>query len=190
MTLVCFGDSLTYGYGVAPGEGYVDRLRNAHPDWAIVNSGVNGDTADGGLLRLEYSVLRHRPDRVLILFGSNDAARWDAFRSLAEYRHSMTAILSVLRERLPACKIYLITPPAVNDALAKPFLDNMQLEPYRETVRALARERGCTLIEFARGLERKTAFLQSDGVHLSPTGYQYLFQLVDDALAHNTEEAR
>ena len=50
-TLLVFGDSLSAGYGLEPGQSYPDDLQRAldaqgYP-WRVVNLGVSGDTTDG-----------------------------------------------------------------------------------------------------------------------------------------------
>ncbi|MGX5831475.1 arylesterase [Mesorhizobium sp. 43Arga] len=76
--IVGFGDSLTAGYGLGPGEGFTDKLQAAlrakGRDVTVANAGVSGDTTSGGLARLDWSV----PDgtRLVILeLGANDMLR-------------------------------------------------------------------------------------------------------------------
>lgn len=77
LRIVALGDSLTQGWMVR--KGYVDFLnemiREKYPDadYAIVNCGIPGDTAEGGLYRLEHDVFYRKPDCVFIQFGLNDA---------------------------------------------------------------------------------------------------------------------
>ena len=83
MKIVCFGDSLTYGYGVLEHIDYPYRLAKDLPEkypqysWEIRNSGINGHTTREALIRLRGSVLQHKPQMVFILFGSNDSALKD-----------------------------------------------------------------------------------------------------------------
>src|SRR6266404_128326 len=54
--LVVFGDSLSAGYGLRPGQSYPDALQQkfdaqGYP-WRVVNLGVSGDTTQGGVARL------------------------------------------------------------------------------------------------------------------------------------------
>lgn len=76
--IVGFGDSLTAGFSLGPGQGFTDRLQAALKakghDVAVANAGVSGDTSSGGLARLDWSV----PDgtRLVILeLGANDMLR-------------------------------------------------------------------------------------------------------------------
>jgi len=76
--LVALGDSLTAGYGLAPGEAYPSVLEKALKDkgWdvAIANAGVSGDTAEDGAARADWSV-PDGTDGVLLELGANDALR-------------------------------------------------------------------------------------------------------------------
>jgi acyl-CoA thioesterase I len=58
--IVAFGDSLMAGYRLDPGQAFPERLEQALQarghDVVIANAGVSGDTAAGGLERLDWSV--------------------------------------------------------------------------------------------------------------------------------------
>lgn len=70
-TIICFGDSLTYGTGAGKGMDYPSQLSRmiSRP---IINAGVPGDTTARALKRLEPDVLSRSPDLVLITLGGND----------------------------------------------------------------------------------------------------------------------
>jgi len=76
--LVCFGDSLTAGFGLDPGRSYPDLLQRALDRegyrYRVVNMGVSGDTTQDGLARLPR-VLAEHPQIVVIEFGANDGLR-------------------------------------------------------------------------------------------------------------------
>jgi len=76
--LVCFGDSLTAGFGVDPGKSYPDVLQaeldRAGYRYRVVNFGVSGDTTQDGLERLPL-VLAEKPRMVVLEFGANDGLR-------------------------------------------------------------------------------------------------------------------
>ncbi len=76
--LVCFGDSLTAGAGVAPEEAYPaylqQRLDQEGYPYRVVNAGVNGNTTKDGVARLSQ-VLEQHPQVVVVEFGGNDGLR-------------------------------------------------------------------------------------------------------------------
>ncbi len=75
LLIAGLGDSLTYGWMVDRGffDRFVDKLEEAYPERDIrrINAGIPGDTADGGLLRLD-KLLSQKPDLVIVEFGLND----------------------------------------------------------------------------------------------------------------------
>jgi len=70
-TIICFGDSLTYGTGAGRGMDYPSQLSKmiGRP---VINAGVPGDTTARALKRLRRDVLARSPDMVLITLGGND----------------------------------------------------------------------------------------------------------------------
>ncbi len=76
--IVCFGDSLTAGYGADEGESYPDFLqRDLDGDgfrYRVVNEGVSGNTTKDGVDRLPGVVAMH-PALVVLEFGGNDGLR-------------------------------------------------------------------------------------------------------------------
>jgi len=76
--LLVFGDSLSAGYGVPPGQSYPDDLQrklNAEGyTWRVVNLGISGDTTSGGLARVSTGTAL-RPAIVLLELGGNDGLR-------------------------------------------------------------------------------------------------------------------
>lgn len=77
-TIVCFGDSITAGYGVDPGHSYPDYLqqkldaRGYH--YLVVNKGISGNTSKDAVNRLK-DVLSLQPRVVIVEFGGNDGLR-------------------------------------------------------------------------------------------------------------------
>ena len=84
-TIICFGDSLTYGTGAVPGMDYPSQLSKMISK-PVINAGVPGDTTASALTRLQRDVLSRFPDVVLITLGGNDlkngVAKEVAFKNL------------------------------------------------------------------------------------------------------------
>jgi acyl-CoA thioesterase-1 len=72
--LVCFGDSITAGFGLEPGEAFPDLLQKDLPQYHVVNMGVSGDTTQDGLSRVAMAVAG-KPAIVLLELGGNDGLR-------------------------------------------------------------------------------------------------------------------
>ena len=75
VRIVALGDSLTAGAGLPANAAYPAKLEKALRAKGlaveIVNAGVSGDTASGGLARLDWSV-PEGTDAVIVELGAND----------------------------------------------------------------------------------------------------------------------
>ena len=69
-TIVCFGDSLTYGTGATRDNAYPAQLSRLI-DREVVNAGVPGETTAAALKRVDQIILLE-PKIVLITLGGND----------------------------------------------------------------------------------------------------------------------
>ena len=78
VKVVVLGDSLSAGFGLPLDAAFPARLREALKakgiTATIANAGVSGDTASGGLSRLNWSV-PDGTDAVILELGANDALR-------------------------------------------------------------------------------------------------------------------
>ena len=142
VILVCFGDSLTAGYGAAkPGE---DDRTKSYPAFLqerfdgekinilAENAGVSGDTTGMGLLRVENDVLAKDPGIVIIQFGANDL-----FKTVLEGANLLSTTESNLQGIIEKVndgkrKIYLVkfyTEPVAKEMVLNlyPYLENMSI---------------------------------------------------------------
>jgi acyl-CoA thioesterase-1 len=78
VRVVVLGDSLTAGFGLSAEDAFPAKLARALDAKGvaatIANAGVSGDTASGGLSRLDWSV-PDGTDAVILELGANDALR-------------------------------------------------------------------------------------------------------------------
>jgi acyl-CoA thioesterase-1 len=78
VTVVALGDSLTAGYGLPQGAGFVPQLeawlaaRGVEAE--IVNAGVSGDTTAGGLARIDWAITPE-VEAMIVALGGNDLLR-------------------------------------------------------------------------------------------------------------------
>lgn len=76
--LLVVGDSISAGYGLAPGLSYPDVMQHTLDQeklpWHVVNQGVSGDTTTGGAARIQAG-LDTKPSVVLLELGGNDGLR-------------------------------------------------------------------------------------------------------------------
>jgi acyl-CoA thioesterase-1 len=77
--ILVFGDSLSAGYGVPPGHGWVDllarKIAQEGYDFSVVNASVSGETTAGGLARLPRALALHAPRILILELGANDGLR-------------------------------------------------------------------------------------------------------------------
>ena len=80
--IVCYGDSTTFGFGVAMQEAWPALLeiglqQSTANAYQVVNAGVPGYSSFQGHRYLKRSLPRLTPDLIIATFGNNDAWRWD-----------------------------------------------------------------------------------------------------------------
>lgn len=203
--VVAFGDSITRGYAVPEGAGWVEimsvRLREkpGMPGIPVFNAGGNANTSAEGLRRIESDVLAHLPGLVLVEFGGNDTVN-DAKRhvDLDDFEKNILEIDRRVKER--GGETVLVTfPPIINGwhgARSDPYYDkwggvDQCVEPYRERTRQLAKRLGCPLFDldlFLRDLIGKNgpkAYILPDGVHLTPEANRLVADAVLKFLAES-----
>jgi lysophospholipase L1-like esterase len=202
MRLVCLGDSICAGYGVAPGSGWValmaGRLAVDFPDLEVVNAGVSGEIAQEGLARLSWALGSGAPDLLYVQFGLNDAAL-----GIAVSDH-VRAVREIVRRSLDGGARGVLVgnnhPVCVGGGLDLPGVD-----VYRHNVRALNEglrrefsplpapvffadvERLCGSLGGAREV---SALLQYDGVHLSAEGNRAYARLLYPAFRERLSALR
>jgi len=78
VTVAALGDSLTQGYGLPPAEGFVPQLERwlneQGAEVSVLNAGVSGDTTQGGLSRVDWT-LTPDVDAMIVALGGNDLLR-------------------------------------------------------------------------------------------------------------------
>ena len=76
--LICFGDSITAGYGLQTGQAYPDFLQKKLDaegyHYKVVNQGTSGATTKDAVADL-HSILLLHPEVVIVEFGGNDGLR-------------------------------------------------------------------------------------------------------------------
>ena len=96
-TLVCFGDSITAGYGLDAAQSYPAALETLLAkrgySYRVVNQGVSGNTTKDAVARVNSIVALH-PDVVLVEFGGNDGLRG---LPLEATRRNLDSVLTTLQ---------------------------------------------------------------------------------------------
>lgn len=157
----------------------------------VINAGRCGDTAPGGLARLDGDVIRFKPDLVIIAYGMNDAGRGEA--GLPAFRDAIRQIVEQLRHTCDGCEMLLRTsnPIVVSNQsnLPKGFVPGAEWPGFSHALYAkatveLASELGCAVVDHYtlwtraenrdRGLPQPTNHLwnrMSDATHPVALGH-------------------
>ena len=158
-TLLILGDSLSSGYGLPAGTGWVDRLgarlKKAAPDWQVVNASISGDTTQNGLQRLQPALERHHPQGVLIELGGNDALRGTPPAVIRQN------LVSLIRQAKAAGAWVALLEAPVLPNYGKPYADAVA-----KVFVQVAREEKITRVPcFVCGVGVASSMMQADGIH-------------------------
>lgn len=168
--LVCFGDSVTAGYGVPEGSSYCSRFGG-------INAGVGGDTTRTGRARFARDVLARRPDVVTIAFGLGDSYFDDRNVPIAEYRANLRYFVETLKDR--GIRPILVTPN-----VTMRYWANAAVWPYVQEMRSVAHNQKVDLVdayrEFAETVVTGVGYnvLLMDEVHPSVLGHDIMAALL------------
>lgn len=171
LKLVVFGDSLSAGYNLPGNAAFPavleQALREKGVSVEIVNAGVSGDTTQGGLERLDWSV-PDGTDGVILELGANDALRGI---DPAQTRQSLEAMVTRLKERrIPVMLAGMYAPRNLGADYAKRF-DAIYPE--------LAEKYGLVLYPFfLEGIAGDRALNQADGLHPTAEGVKVIVRAI------------
>jgi acyl-CoA thioesterase-1 len=184
IRLLVLGDSLTAGYGLPAGQGFVPRLEAAlrarGRDVRVLDAGVSGDTTAGGLARLDWA-LAERPHAVLVELGGNDGLRGLPPR---DSRASLARILDTLAARgIPTLLAGMVAPPNLGTEYGREFLS---------TFADLAQERPEVVFYpfFLDGVAAVPALNQPDGIHPNARGVEEVVRRILPAVETLLARAR
>ena len=166
--LLVFGDSLSAGYGVAAGQGWVSllqaRLLKEGYGFQVVNASVSGETTTGGLARLPRALALHDPAIVILELGANDGLRG---LPLATTEANLRAL--VRQAALGGRKVLLLgirMPPNYGERYTSGF---------EAMYRDVAREAHITLLPFLlEHVADQPPLMQADGLHPNERGQPVL----------------
>lgn len=124
QNILAFGDSLTAGYGLNPGEGFTDQLErkltSEQQNITVINAGVSGDTSSGGLSRLEWLLdSTENIDLVILALGANDALRGIKPEITRQNVDKMVGILN--SRKIPVLLVGMIAPPNLGQVYGNKF---------------------------------------------------------------------
>ena len=164
VRILALGDSLTAGYGLPRGEGFVPKLQAALMARGravrVQDGGVSGDTMAGGASRLDWA-MAERPQAAIVALGGNDGLRG---LPPANSRANLAGILDRLAARnIPVLLAGMLAPPNLGADYGRSF---------HAVFTDAARRRAELLFLpfFLEGVAGDRALNQPDGIHPNPAG--------------------
>lgn len=165
IKIVCFGDSITEGYGSDDGHTYPDYLRK-ELKVSIRNEGVTGDTTYDGIGRLDKVIL-HKPTHVILALGSNDYLQQI---DLNKVKGNLSHIIKTLTDK--NINVYLVK--IYPKAGIKSFVDKESITKFEEIYRYLSKTYEIKIIDSAweNIWGHKEYF--ADWIHPNNKGYEIM----------------
>lgn len=196
MKFLFIGDSLTRGYDVPYGEGWVEltaKALQAHNNRAadangftrtygantiITNAGVDGASLQAIYYNLERC-LEETFDIVFIMGGTNDILQGrDAAYCLK------TLLKNVQYIRSKNAQVIIGIPPHID---WDPAGDNAVIQAYREEILSYCRAHHILCIDFYKTLkaaDERGEIIYDGDVHPNARGYYYMFETAMDVIKH------
>jgi acyl-CoA thioesterase I len=158
-TIMVFGDSISAGYGLRQGTGWVDllqrRLTSEKYDYKVINASLTGDTTVGGKSRIGRALAQHKPDIVILELGANDGLRGASVEAI---RANLAAMIADCRKR--GAKVLLL------GMRLPPNYGSDYTEKFRSAYGSTATSLRVPLVPFLlEGFAADAGAFQSDGVH-------------------------
>ena len=103
--ILCFGNSLTAGYGLDEDQAWPSLMQNRIDslalNYTVVNAGLSGETTSGGLNRIDW-ILNQQVDVFILELGANDMLRGLA---IDETEKNLKEILKRVKKKNPKIEI-------------------------------------------------------------------------------------
>jgi acyl-CoA thioesterase-1 len=167
-----FGDSLSAGYGLRPGAGWVDllsqQLSREGYGFRVVNASVSGETSEGGLARLPRALQAHKPRVVVLELGANDGLRALPIRAL---RSNLERMLQLSRSS--GARVVLL------GVRLPPNYGTRYNDQFEQLCQQLAIQYKAAVVPwFMRGVADQPRLMQADGLHPNEQGQRALLKNV------------
>ena len=167
--ILCFGDSLTAGYGLELEEAYPAILQvkidAAGLSYKVINGGLSGETSAGGLRRIDW-MLRRPVDILVLALGANDGLRG---LEVANTHRNLQAIIDRACQKYPGVKIIIA------GMKAPPNMGREFTEAFAAIYPELARTNDAHLIAFLlEGVAAEPTLNLADGLHPNPAGHKII----------------
>ncbi|MDD4334191.1 MAG: GDSL-type esterase/lipase family protein [Desulfotomaculaceae bacterium] len=185
-TVVCLGDSITYGFPFGPEASWVE-LSAKGLGLNMINKGANGDTTRAMRRRFARDVTALDPAYVIIMGGGNDAFMG---YSLEKFEENVEAMVAEAQDNGSCPVIGLPAPVSLGSFVTDEVgIASCELNSYREWAEEFAANEELPILDFYRPLldpetGRAVPAYFCDDVHPSIKGYQVLAKASERLLAN------
>lgn len=165
--IVCYGDSITAGYGLQSGQSFPDALQRDLDQrgykYKVENRGTSGATTKDAVADVN-SILQLHPAVVIVEFGGNDGLRG---LPLDQTRKNLGSVLAALQSAHIKVMLAGITLP--------PNYGPDYIESFGKVFRELAAKHRVTFIPMIyKDLVNVSGTIQQDGIHPTPKGSEII----------------
>jgi acyl-CoA thioesterase-1 len=165
--LVCFGDSITAGYGLNPGQAYPDFLEKKLASqgylYRVRNEGTSGATTKDAVADLDR-ILQLHPEIVIVEFGGNDGLRG---LPLAQTERNLDQVVTTLEASHIKILLAGITLP--------PNYGSDYIHQFEQVFRDLAAKHHAAFVPMIyKDLIHVPGTIQEDGIHPTAKGSEIL----------------
>jgi acyl-CoA thioesterase-1 len=173
--LICYGDSITAGYGLKPGQAYSDFLQqkldaNGYR-YKVDNQGTSGATTKDAVAGLHSMMLLH-PEIVIVEFGGNDGLRG---LPPDQTRRNLDTVLTTLEAAHIKILLAGITLP--------PNYGGDYIHAFEQVFRDLAAQHQIAFVPMIyKDLAHVPGTIQEDGIHPTVKGSQIIADTLFPAL--------
>ena len=159
-TIMIVGDSISAGYGLQAGQGWVallqKRLDQQYPkQHKVVNASVSGETTSGALARLPKLLQTYKPEVVVIELGGNDGLRGQPPQMIQK---NLAQLVQLSQKQKATVLLFgMKIPPNYGTAYSKAFENNYKIVSQQYKVKLLP--------FFLDGVAGNKTFIQNDQIH-------------------------
>lgn len=202
FSIICIGDSITYGRGEIPSKGWVGRLKEEFEDEMIhkgvYNLGIPGETTHSLKKRIKQEIeprvwRRKESDYyvAIIQIGGNDAKEiispGNTTTKYQKFEENLQKCIDGIKDTVDS--IILLGLGNIDETRTSPFehnvfFSNQTLKQYNEIIKTVAYNNNvdfCDLQYFCVEKNQQKELL-ADGIHPNSQGYDKLYSLIKQCL--------
>jgi acyl-CoA thioesterase I len=165
LNIICYGDSITFGYGAGQGEDFPSLLAKL-AKLPVINVGIDGDTTSEGLKRIYSDVLDRDPFLVIVEFCGNDFLRKVPMEETVK---NITEMIDKIEAK--GAMVALVDISA-----------GLLLQDYRKQFSKIARQKNVIFIPGILSGIVTNPSLKSDFLHPNADGYNMIAQKIYRAI--------